>query len=233
MDQYPGCARRVSIHAPRKGATAIIAVLGFLIFVSIHAPAQGGRLVTIEVTGDDRPHRFNPRPPQGGDPTPAACVLSASKFQSTPPRKGATSEFCHTLSDLYSFNPRPRAGGDKSNPRCRRRHHRFNPRPPQGGRLARVAGRLHFLVVSIHAPAQGGDTNHAASVTQVSVSIHAPRKGATELVMPNQADTLVSIHAPAQGGDAAGSGKWLFDADGFNPRPRARGRRDCRHVRPG
>ena len=66
------------------------------------------------------------------------------KFQSTPPRRGAT----RCSSDLR-WVPQ-----------------NFNPRPREGGRRCGIAGAVQGIAISIHAPARGGDRyDRAASLT--------------------------------------------------------------------
>ena len=105
---------------------------------------------------------------------------SQSKFQSTPPARGATRRrVCHPIRPAISIHA-PREGGDsncngmddlddafQSTPPargattrarwrlCLRPH--FNPRPPRGGRHRRPRVGHVETRISIHAPREGGD----------------------------------------------------------------------------
>ena len=150
-------------------------------------------------------------------------------FQSTPPRKGATSGSDGSRDDAARFNPRPRARG---RPDCQA-----------------PCGQRHD--VSIHAPAQGGDTAGPCDRADVTAfQSTPPRKGATVRDAFHGHLSHVSIHAPAQGGDCVRlesvTGACTFQSTPprkgatsrmsgscrcsrcFNPRPRARGRRRMR-----
>ena len=49
----------ISIHAPTRGATLVLALFGVLIHISIHAPTRGATSGTV-AEGDVIPN-FNPR----------------------------------------------------------------------------------------------------------------------------------------------------------------------------
>ncbi len=79
----------ISIHAPAKGATAIIvAVLIMFALISIHAPAKGA---TYYGTFD-------------------MSILNS--FQSTLPRRERPFGIYHRVTGFYNFNPRSREGSD-------------------------------------------------------------------------------------------------------------------------
>ena len=79
----------ISIHAPAKGATAIIvAVLIMFALISIHAPAKGA---TYYGTFD-------------------MSILNS--FQSTLPRRERPFDIYHRVTGFYNFNPRSREGSD-------------------------------------------------------------------------------------------------------------------------
>ena len=101
----------ISIHAPREGGDVADQMQDQSSSISIHAPREGGdnrRLPEIfqhtEISihapregGDDSCPRnfsmvkyFNPRPPRGGRPYRQSFLTSLSRFQSTPPARGAT-----------------------------------------------------------------------------------------------------------------------------------------------
>ena len=149
------------------------------------------------------------------------------KFQSTPPRRGAT----RCSSDLR-WVPQ-----------------NFNPRPREGGRRCGIAGAVQGIAISIHAPARGGDRyDRAASLTAWYFNPR-PREGGRLLWMSTRPTVLIfqstpprggatiggvlpfkrliiSIHAPARGGDAAAPPAPPWGCY-FNPRPREGGRREA------
>ena len=102
------------------------------------------------------------------------------------------------------------------------------------------------MIISIHAPREGGDiVIHILSRSQI-ISIHAPREGGDQTAKDADAATDISIHAPREGGDpkiskpTANSGKFqstppargatfvygcsAYFSGHFNPRPPRGGR---------
>ena len=101
----------------------------------------------------------------------------------------------------------------------------FNPRPPRGGRLGYAIEIGRKLVISIHAPCEGGDQDgsgdrrgnardfnprplrggrHYTTDKQVAadyISIHAPREGGDGVNSLPFRGKNISIHAPREGGD--------------------------------
>ena len=78
----------------------------------------------------------------------------------------------------------------------------FNPRPPRGGRLPGPNGFLVALIISIHAPREGGDFVFQPSKLGMGISIHAPREGGDyENLQVYLYEPYISIHAPREGGD--------------------------------
>ena len=78
----------------------------------------------------------------------------------------------------------------------------FNPRPPRRGRLDKDTVVNSILLISIHAPREGGDLALNNQRMQNLISIHAPREGGDLFV------AIVSPPVPCY----------------FNPRPPRRGR---------
>ena len=95
-------------------------------------------------------------PREGGDFPSWLLFLYASEFQSTPPARGATENVVGAFSSNKDFNPRPPRGG---------RRNKLNNGDGAG------------LVISIHAPREGGDTLKKQFRQIVLISIHAPREG--------------------------------------------------------
>ena len=128
----------------------------------------------------------------------------------------------------------------------------FNPRPLRGGRLFLVNIPTSALVISIHAPCEGGDeaqarlkafqgtfqstppargaTGRAASVARsFHISIHAPCEGGDDTRKNRKDDNEISIHAPCEGGDHHYRAKYT-PIDHFNPRPLRGGRHFPFHL---
>ena len=120
--------RKVSIHAPARGATEIVLHGIFSDTVSIHAPARGATL-------DKFDFRF------------------CERVSIHAPARGATqSERQQGLSTC--FNPRTRKGCDLVSIALKRNKFRFNPRTRKGCDNTSIFLRIKNNV-SIHAPARG------------------------------------------------------------------------------
>ena len=167
-------------------------------------------------------------------------------FQSTPPARGATHDLqarqqvvCISIhapreggdwlgrtasrKALY-FNPRPPRGGRH---RCyhgtRHDPRDFNPRPPRGGRpLNFLVYAANDMLISIHAPREGGDICTPQILSLLRISIHAPREGGDVETYSKCSLWIISIHAPREGGDKPTSA-WLFNTIQFQSTPPARG----------
>ena len=208
---------------PRGGRRFIVRIPDQIIMISIHAPREGGDSCQFpHYAGYDD---FNPRPPRGGRQCSRSRTSFPSRFQSTPPARGATAASLKARRSTTSyFNPRPPRGGRRlmsksyTEGMCD-----FNPRPPRGGRLKLRQDRPIRVEISIHAPREGGDLVDPAGVHKGGISIHAPREGGDgvgALFGVPQPDfnprpprggrrwlgrtasrKAISIHAPREGGD--------------------------------
>ena len=146
----------------------------------------------------------------------------------------------------------PREGGDERQADAQNLRPRdFNPRPPRGGRRSASSGgafvqafqstppargatsgkptlKIYDLVISIHAPREGGDVLQVAAVHLFKhfnprpprggrphvfrplpglpvISIHAPREGGDDYMEQGYSEKeAISIHAPREGGDCGG-----------------------------
>ena len=122
-------ARRVSIHAPTRGATR---------FPAFAAPVY---------------RCFNPRAHAGRDPIPCLCCARISMFQSTRPR-GARRRESGAIRDPNSFNPRAHAGRDAIMMQ-RLTTCVFQSTRPRGARHGSGSAGGPITLVSIHAPTRG------------------------------------------------------------------------------
>ena len=165
--------RRVSIHAPRTGRD------------DAHSNPQL------------RSGCFNPRAPHGARPPTPMHVISASRFQSTRPARGATS-----ASIIWAM---VRPG--------------FNPRAPHGARHPVVAVSALDLPVSIHAPRTERDRAPCGVPwAPACFNPRAPHGARRHLRLVLLLDPLVSIHAPRTGRDGLSSRRARRCPCRFNPR---------------
>ena len=83
-----------------------------------------------------------------------------------------------TSSAAINFNPRPREGGDGKPHFTPAIERSFQSTPPrEGGRRGCQGGGQIALVISIHAPREGGDHQRESTAVFRLISIHAPREG--------------------------------------------------------
>ena len=165
-------------------------------------------------------------------------------FQSTPPHGGRL--FLALTGDMDKmFQSTPPHGGRQSRLRLMMRLFRFQSTPPHGGRphaYMRWHGRE---LVSIHAPAWGGDLLCFPEVSNVlsfnprprmggdveseldgillwQFQSTPPHRGRRDYIMQEGGELEVSIHAPAWGATQK-NGKIMDQYCCFNPRPRMGG----------
>ena len=121
---------------------------------------------------------FNPRPPRGGRPQLAAVKPGGQSFQSTPPARGATGSMPIVISATSDFNPRPPRGGRLQVLETAPVGTVFQSTPPARGATCRTRCMLPRLIISIHAPREGGDLLFEGNIfVPCVISIHAPREG--------------------------------------------------------
>ena len=175
------CERQFQSTPPARGRLEKILLRLKKTAISIHAPREGG--ATAERVPRLRCQRyFNPRPREGGATGEVELVAGVVlKFQSTPPRRGAT----RCSSDLrwvpQNFNPRPARGGDRYDRAASLTAWYFNPRPREGGRLLWMSTRPTVLIFQ-STPPRGGATFGFGplTLTQKLFQSTPPRGGATK-----------------------------------------------------
>ena len=206
--------RRVSIHAPTRGATGTGCQFQMVKLFQSTRPRGARRLGADSAAprprfqstrprgarrggrgGEPRRRCFNPRAHAGRDPWPSACAWAWG-----------------------SFNPRAHAGRDPIWRWSGSRRSGFNPRA-HAGRDSRVAWVDLDADVSIHAPTRGATDDDGVSSTILDVSIHAPTRGATIKGVFPKGVCSVSIHAPTRGATQFLVYQRLLDC--FNPRAHA------------
>ncbi|KAF4304855.1 hypothetical protein GTA08_BOTSDO14204 [Botryosphaeria dothidea] len=155
----PSSSRRVSIHAPARGATILVTDHDDVIHVSIHAPARGATCelglrraqghVSIHapargatarsMNSRGTPRRFNPRAREGRDRAAVANVESATVGFNPRAREGRDLRRHVRYSVLNCFNPRAREGRDDLDERAAARVVEFQSTRPRGARLVASA----------------------------------------------------------------------------------------------
>ena len=173
---------------------------GYLI--SIHAPARGATLTTLQIL--THINHFNPRSRKGSD---GKSISEGTVQQDFNPRsrKGSDINGAYFIGHSQDFNPRSRKGSDahKGNKKERLKgisihapargatqqpgkksygHVYFNPRSRKGSDFNPDA-KLFFPTISIHAPARGATSNCFSQFSSISISIHAPARGATSVLL--------------------------------------------------
>ena len=79
---------------------------------------------------------------------------------------------------------------------------RFQSTPPARGGDHHDGGvNVPEVVISIHAPREGGDMHLLPVFQAADISIHAPREGGDFAGRADEPPTPISIHAPREGGD--------------------------------
>ena len=124
-----------------------------------------------------------------------------TKFQSTPPARGAT----------FPFSDIPTTASY------------FNPRPPRGGRPAADMLLLPAPAISIHAPREGGDVSPPRDCSKdAEFQSTPPARGATALSTICAPCCIFQSTPPARGATACPRRPWPA-ACSFQSTPPARG----------
>ena len=169
----------ISIHAPRMGSDARLAVLCSGEQISIHAPRMGS------------------------DSTSLVTCVFCWIFQSTLPGWGATTYGIPGVSIPKNFNPRS-PDGERPDTTFTKQggYSDFNPRSPDGERLDIALLLYCHLMISIHAPRMGSDLPFRAGCTMgLNFNPRSPDGERLHLSAPHGGRTKISIHAPRMGSD--------------------------------
>ena len=166
---------------------------------------------------------------------------SVSRFQSTPPARGATRTYMRKSWPNSTFQSTPPARGATARAEdCRENEDDFNPRPPRGGRRRLKMALEKVVYISIHAPREGGDSGrdgalracayfnprpprggrqHGRPILHILAGDFNPRppRGGDAQISRNTPSILrISIHAPREGGDlgliSAGNTRNVFQS---------------------
>lgn len=127
---------RISIHAPRVGATLLHSADSFHIWISIHAPCVGSDLHELDTL--HHASIFQSTLPVWGATTPPFSHSSYAVFQSTLPAWGATFEKVTKCQSVHKFQSTlPMWGATLSDVAGTSARGNFNPRSPCGERQQR------------------------------------------------------------------------------------------------
>ena len=151
----------ISIHAPQTGSDTIAPAMASRSGISIHAPQTGSdpRLPVLL----PRQCYFNPRSPNGERPRRDRRALRPARFQSTLPKRGATSTDPHPLArDLISIHA-PQTGSDIIR-QLGRQTERFQSTLPKRGATYKYEDNITLISISIHAPQTGSDRRDMQSM---------------------------------------------------------------------
>ena len=143
-----------SIHAPTRGATKCINLVGYPVPFSIHAPTRGA--TALGVPGRRAFLLFNPRAHAGRDDPLIFAKTIANGFQSTRPRGARLPHWW--LFAILSY---------------------FQSTRPRGARHLVLPDRCRRMGFSIHAPTRGATLTIRNMMALEQFSIHAPTRGAT------------------------------------------------------
>ena len=144
--------------------------------ISIHAPAKGATPRSYHVTSISSD--FNPRSREGSDAF--VNVIALQHIPDFNPRsregsdkKGQAENVCP-----FYFNPRSREGSDYGRSQGGRIKTISIHAPAKGATAEGVVEILTYRI-SIHAPAKGATEHYFPRLFLRQISIHAPAKGAT------------------------------------------------------
>ena len=211
--------------------------------ISIHAPREGGDIRDAIATAYYITFQSTP-PARGATRNDQQANMDGVVFQSTPPARGATSQQTRRFS-LLVFQSTPPARGATLMMSILRSMLEFQSTPPARG-ATRIKARFKlFVLISIHAPREGGDyAIHTLDLSDYQFQSTPPARGATyrshirwdrrrfQSTPPARGATVghfqiaptvfISIHAPREGGDS-GKSPPSSNVSEFQSTPPARG----------
>ena len=187
--------RRISIHAPPRGATAARTLPQPLPAFQF-TPLREGRRKSTAAPPSYTLFQFTPL--REGRPGQKLHRQARKKISIHAPPRGATLQIFRMRPPL-AFQFTPLREGRRCPSAVRSHHLHFNSRPSArgDGKANQVCCRL---AISIHAPPRGA-TCPLVMPRRVTmpISIHAPPRGATVLSMGFTKSMIISIHAPPRG----------------------------------
>ena len=188
-----GMARKISIHAPTRGATQHPACGCHNSFISIHAPTRGATCILRQVCGwngfqstlprgerralyprpASLPH-FNPRSHEGSDQSTSIISPLPLDFN---PRSHEGSDRMYQVSSKYQhhFNPRSHEGSDEEMASHLLHRQEFQSTLPRGERRSLTTLHRKIQIISIHAPTRGATRSILDRASQNSFQSTLPR----------------------------------------------------------
>ena len=187
--------RRISIHAPAKGAT----------WQAVRSRRVSHFNPRSREGSDERPaqlwarlRHFNPRSREGSDRIAEPGTYDVASISIHAPAKGATIQPFWTAerSPVFQSTLPRRERRDIPTPKVTPRHE-----------------------ISIHAPAKGATPLASEVKQQLSISIHAPAKGATKQHRSTQPPNSYFNPRSREGSDTTSTSRTMQPSN-FNPRSR-------------
>ena len=190
----------ISIHAPTRGATIIIAAIALTALFQFTPLREGRRMppdgfVEVEDISIHAPTR-------GATGSQAAAARRTTLFQFTPLREGRPRDGANYVRTQKDFNSRPYARGDVPMREPYKISAYFNSRPYARGDRVAAWKPWAFTCISIHAHTRGATAWRELGTNCHLISIHAHTRGATFGLFQLLADELISIHAHTRGATA-------------------------------
>ena len=144
---------------------------------------------------------FNPRPPRGGRPRIHFFHVKQLDFNPRPPRGGRRNKIFDKIKNRAQISIHaPREGGDFIDEVSLIWDNHFNPRPPRGGRPFTFFRRLLILIFQSTPPARGATLLMKSVLYGIIISIHAPREGGDEALPVIQPEPIYFNPRPPRGG---------------------------------
>ena len=146
--------RRISIHAPPRGATGGSRLLPRVRLDFNSRPSARGDAAVVDALPVLTVY-FNSRPSARGDAIQQRAGRVGVCISIHAPPRGATFSKYFAFRRKRYFNSRPSARGDLLDLETSEYYPQFQFTPLREGRLQRIIVRLRQLLISIHAPPRG------------------------------------------------------------------------------
>ena len=155
--------------------------------------------------------RFQSTPPaRGATLFRFHFCFSYDKFQSTPPARGATPKYRIIPTNTPISIHAPREGGDTMIKYTAYILHHFNPRPPRGGRLHLWITSLRMPLFQSTPPARGATNNKVQIMPNLRFQSTPPARGATKSMLPSWERQYHFNPRPPRGGRHDLNLDWLL-----------------------
>ena len=169
--------KKISIHAPPRGATVLSMGFTKSMIISIHAPPRGATVSDAPAVYFQCSFQFTPLR-EGRHSLPACLAYSALISIHAPPRGATSAVYSLSAHALFQFTPL-REGRQKVQPALFMISlFQFTPlregRPPEGRACRRCTTNFNS-----RPSARGDETAGSPLHSKVVISIHAPPRGAT------------------------------------------------------